>query len=257
MKKGLFFFLFVFYIMTHMAFAEKIPKDIISKFISASTYYTDGKYDQAINNYKDILSHGFESFQVYYNLGNAYFKSGNIGNSILNYEKAKLSAPRDSDLNYNYSFILSKADPLINQPIKSFLPGIIENQLNNFTTGEVVLSLTILLLVLAIYHIVALFFNVEYAFRKRVIILFMILIVINSFFVIYKILNINNLAVVVETTSATFEPRHDATEHFKLPQGSKIKVIKDEFTWLKIKRFDGKQGWVKADFVKKILNNKG
>ncbi|KJU84184.1 hypothetical protein MBAV_003620, partial [Candidatus Magnetobacterium bavaricum] len=78
-------------------------------FQKASAYYAQGKYDSAIARYEGLLAAGVESGNLYYNLGNCYFKAGDIGRSILSYERAGRLIPHDPDLKANYEFVLSQA----------------------------------------------------------------------------------------------------------------------------------------------------
>jgi len=64
----------------------------------ANQAYQEGDYSAAIEAYEDVLEAGFESGDLYYNLGNAYFKSGSLGRSILNWERALERSPGDPDI---------------------------------------------------------------------------------------------------------------------------------------------------------------
>ena len=83
--------------------AEKTPGAI---FYQANIYYQEGKFDAAIKSYEKLIDLGLESGNIYYNLGNSYFKKGELGLAVLNYERAKVLMPNDSDLRSNYDFAL-------------------------------------------------------------------------------------------------------------------------------------------------------
>jgi tetratricopeptide (TPR) repeat protein len=57
--------------------------------------YLMGNYQQAIDLYSTAIEQGFISSDVYFNLGNAYYESGNLGLALLNYLRAQQIAPRD------------------------------------------------------------------------------------------------------------------------------------------------------------------
>ena len=61
-----------------------------------------------------------------------------------------------------------------------------------------------------------------------------------------------NDAVVLKSTDSKFEPREGGTTHYRLREGMKIKIIKQEDDWIKIKRNDGKLGWVQKSTLEKI-----
>jgi tetratricopeptide (TPR) repeat protein len=64
----------------------------------AAQLYQDGDYVGAVEAYEGVLAAGFESDDLFYNLGNAYFKSGQLGRSILNWERALVRTPGDADV---------------------------------------------------------------------------------------------------------------------------------------------------------------
>ena len=89
-------------LITFIAFAGgKNLQELITK---ANKLYEYEKYNDAIFLYEEVLGEGYESSELYYNLGNAYFKNNNLGYAILNYEKAKLLSPNDSDIEHNMKF---------------------------------------------------------------------------------------------------------------------------------------------------------
>ena len=67
----------------------------------ANAFYATEEYDKAISAYEQILEEGQVSAKLYFNLGNAYYKAGDINKAILNYERAKLLAPQDEDIQFN------------------------------------------------------------------------------------------------------------------------------------------------------------
>src|SRR5664279_1277626 len=69
--------------------------------IAANDFYIKGNYDNAIKGYEQVLNTGYESAELYYNLGNAYYKSKKIDHAILNYERAILLDPSDEDIIFN------------------------------------------------------------------------------------------------------------------------------------------------------------
>ncbi|MEA3297510.1 MAG: tetratricopeptide repeat protein, partial [candidate division Zixibacteria bacterium] len=59
------------------------------EFTSANSFYKEKDYESAVGMYNRILAQGVESAALYYNLGNACFKSGDLGHAILYYSRAK------------------------------------------------------------------------------------------------------------------------------------------------------------------------
>jgi tetratricopeptide (TPR) repeat protein len=76
-------------------------------FSSGNDAYQNGSYDQALESYLHIVEAGFESSPLYYNIGNTYFKLGNLGLSILNYERAARLDPGSEDVAANLTLARS------------------------------------------------------------------------------------------------------------------------------------------------------
>lgn len=74
------------------------------EFAMANKFYEEKDYDNAIRMYKSILAQGWESGVLYYNLGNACFKAGDLGHAVLYYMRAKRLAPSDEDVTHNLKF---------------------------------------------------------------------------------------------------------------------------------------------------------
>ncbi len=74
------------------------------EFAKANQYYEEKDFDSAIQTYTTVLNQGMESASLYFNLGNAYFKKGNLGQAIVNFLRAKRLNPSDEDIIHNLAF---------------------------------------------------------------------------------------------------------------------------------------------------------
>jgi tetratricopeptide (TPR) repeat protein len=76
----------------------QVEDSILSK---GNNFYINENYEAAINSYLEIVESGFISEDLFFNLGNAYYKQNKIAPAILYYEKAKQLAPNNKDIRYN------------------------------------------------------------------------------------------------------------------------------------------------------------
>ncbi len=76
-------------------------------FISGIEAYRTGNWPTAIEAFEAIAAQGVDNGQLYYNLGNAYLKNGDLGHAILWYERALKRIPDDPDLRFNYDYALT------------------------------------------------------------------------------------------------------------------------------------------------------
>ncbi len=92
--------------------AADAPGDL-DAFAAANGLYDDGAYAEAARSYERLSALGYEDATIYYNLGNAYHKQGDIGRAILNYLRAKRLAPRDDDLTANLDLVRTQTVDLM------------------------------------------------------------------------------------------------------------------------------------------------
>ena len=82
-------------------------------YFEANRAYKEDRYPEAIDGYLELIGQGYVNGHLYYNLGNAYFRAGQIGRAILNYKRAELLIPRDADLNFNLRYALDQTQDAI------------------------------------------------------------------------------------------------------------------------------------------------
>jgi len=222
-------------------------------FSRGNDYYEKGEYDKAIEAYKKILAGGNESGALYFNLANAYFKSNRLGKAILNYERARRLLPRDADLAGNYKFasatIAGKAVP--DKGIWAWHP--VRMYSGNFTQDE----LTWVASAAYVLILVLIFISFVIPMTKRASILAVILL---AFYLTFNVAVIwknardirTGAIVVVPRAEVLFGPFESATKFFTLHEGMKVTVVSTKEGWDKIRRPDGKFGWIRMSDVEKI-----
>ncbi len=218
-----------------------------AKFYHANTYYFEGKYDKAIKAYQEAINLGFESGSLYYNLGNSYFKKGELGEAILNYEKAMRLIPRDSDLKSNYEYARSLIKGGIIEAKAQWYRIAFDRIFSLFTIDELAFSLAalftgILLFILATMYI----FSIK-KYRLGTLAVLIIIFVLFFMAIFDKVSVVGKEAIIItKKTDAKFEPFDSATPHFTLYEGTKVAVVSSKNSWFRIERPDKKTGWVKA-----------
>jgi len=83
------------------------PNDDVESFIRGNGMYETGDYEGAVAAYRDAVSSGVVAPALYYNLGNAHYRTGDLGRAVLNYERALRLAPRDEDARANLALVRS------------------------------------------------------------------------------------------------------------------------------------------------------
>jgi tetratricopeptide (TPR) repeat protein len=106
-------------------------------FKQGNQHYIDGEYDKAVTEYEKIIAAGYQSPELYYNLGNAYFREGQLGKAIMNYIRARRLAPRDDDILANLRFAKQYTIDKIEVTQQTILLDYINNFFDSFSLAEI------------------------------------------------------------------------------------------------------------------------
>ncbi|MGQ7868778.1 tetratricopeptide repeat protein [Sunxiuqinia sp. sy24] len=223
----------------------------------SNDHYTKQEYEEAIAGYQEVLNGNQESAEVYYNLGNAYYKSGQVTQAIISYERAKLLAPNDEDIQFNLELanqhVVDAIDPL---PQVFFLRWW-HNIANKYSAdGWAKISVISFILVLSL---AGLFFFTRTIAVKRLSFWFGILIVAISIFSFNfaarqkKRMTSHNFAIITQpSVTVKSSPSESGTELFLIHEGLKVEIKDSLGGWREIRIADGNQGWLPENSIEKI-----
>lgn len=226
-------------------------------FSKANDFYKNGEYSKAIELYLNIEEKGLESDDLFFNLGNSYYKLNKVAPSIYYYEKALKINPIHQDALNNLAFAKRMTIDAIEDLPKTFLQRFSSNVVQKLTYDTwAILAVTT--------SFIASFLFLLYYFssspkRKMVyfnitIIAFFVMIVTAIFaFSNYNITQKNRSAIIFSLKSDIKNaPSLDAEQVFELHEGTKVTILDELSNWKKIKLADGKIGWVNTADIKEI-----
>jgi len=241
-----------FVVFTQAGFAQQGKAgDPTYIFYKGNALYEAGKYDEAIHEFTTLLDRGLESGNLYYNIGNCYFKKGELGKAILNYERAKRLVPRDSDLKSNYAFAISRLQYDISEK-SSWMKRVID-LFHFLSLNEMTILLSSAFVLIVIFFILRLFIRGLRKHTFAVTSCLTVSIILLCIPLVERITLLDKEAVAIsENPAVRFEPLDYATTHFTLYEGMKITVLQAKKEWAKIRRADGKVGWIKSADIEKI-----
>lgn len=221
-----------------------------SIFTKANDFYRGGQYPQAIEEYKKIEKTGFESGNLYYNLGNCYFKTGHLGQAVLYYEKAAKLIPRDSDLKSNYALAKTKTSGYNVIPKQNFILKLSAFLFEGLTTDELTVIMSLLYMVCIGIFLLRVFRPALNLSLRPVLFIALVFFVFGVYSLAQKIkLDNKEVIVLFPQTKVRFEPFKKATVFFELSEGAKAAILQRKGNWVKITRSDGKTGWVLKDAI--------
>ncbi|MEX2597927.1 MAG: tetratricopeptide repeat protein [Salibacteraceae bacterium] len=225
-------------------------------FEQGNAAYKSGQYDSARSIYMEIAQSGMVSSKLFYNIGNAHFKGGNIPASILYYERALRLKPNDEDIKYN----LNIAEGFITDKIEPIEPVFIAKWWNelalNFTTNFWAIFFLVLMLISAALFTV---FFLSPKRRKKQLGLIGSLVAMIVAVGIFLLGNtsLNNLQkqeaiVFAPSVNVKSEPGLNATDQFVIHQGLKVMLLAEDGDWTRIKLSDGNSGWLPTQSIEPI-----
>ncbi len=224
-------------------------------FFRANNSYQEDQYDAAIKDYERLINAGLRSANIYYNLGNTYFRTANKGKAILYYERAFRMRPRDENIRANLGFARKLVEGIAQQDSGKWY-----RQAFFFLRGFVSVDETAFL-VFVLYFAAMLLVSLSVLIKAQRKIFyysaavcgFLLIIVLPSFIGgVYESEFQQKAVIEVEETAIRFEPDEDATVHFKLYEGAVIQITRSQGEWHQVRRGDGKMGWLRSSVLSVI-----
>lgn len=234
------------------SYASPEPEpDADAIFSRAAALYEQGKYDEAISQYETLLASGRESGNLYYNLGNCYFKKGDAGRALLNYARSRRLIPRDGDLRSNYEFVRAQSGYGDEDSPDRFKWSSVAADM--LTVDELTMLLSVVFTMIVALLVLRLFVALRAKYLILVISVMLLIAAFAGTSLIARVTLLEKEAMALAGGVAVkFEPLDTATDFFTLRQGEKIVVIEQKKGWVRVRRDDGKAGWVRDDQIGRI-----
>ena len=246
---------FVWLLLAMICFGSTSAKAVTKN--NADTEYQKGNYQQAIRDYEEILKNG-ESAEIYFNLGNAYYRTDNITKAVLNYERARLLSPGDDDINFNLQFARSKTIDKITPESEMFFITWYKS-LVNFTSVDNWAKTGILCIVMALLLVLLYLFGPQLMLRKigffGGLAFFVIFLLSNLFAFQQKQALDNRTGAIIISPSVNIKktPAKNSADQFVLHEGTRVDIIDKGMTdWRCIRVGDGREGWIETKAIEEI-----
>lgn len=244
-------------IITLLPFFLSAQESNDSMWVKANNLYSAEEYQQAVSVYEQILAGGHESAKLYYNLGNAYYKTGDINNAILNYERAKVLAPQDEDIEFNLSianqFVVTKIDELPQPFFLRWRTSVINKYPADTWATISVAAFIIFLILLGLF-----FFSRSVAIKRFGFWIGIVLVIFSGITFSFaskqktKINTRDHAIVFCPRVTVKSSPSETGTDLFLIYEGLKIQVTDSLSNWKEIRLADGNQGWLPDSCIVKI-----
>ena len=228
-----------------------------SELKEAEAAYNGEDYPKAIEMYEAVLQKYGESANVYYNLGNAYYKAGKLAPAILNYERCLLLNPGDSDARFNLELVRQRTTDKI-EPLGEFFLSRWFHAIQDRGSSNSWAKLGVVCFILFIGCLVLFFFS-RWIRLKKIgfycgLCLLVAVIVSNIFAGNQKeeMLNRNRAIVFSPTVTVKSSPDVSGTDLFVLHEGTDVTIKSTLGNWSEIVLADGNVGWMPSKDIQKI-----
>ncbi len=228
-----------------------------SLFVHANNLYKQKDYFEAIDIYQSIIEQNIKSSELYFNLGNAYFKTGNYPKAILNYERAKLLSPTDDDIEFNLSkartYNVDKIEAIPELFVISWINGLLGLLSSNSWVLMSVFIFIIALVLFLIYFLAKQKQVKKISFFVGAILVFFSLLSFLASKKTKSLIEDSDTAIVLEQiVRVKSSPDNESPDMFIIHEGTKVMLLREVDEWSEIRLADGKQGWMKSEGFEKI-----
>ena len=223
----------------------------------ADAAYSKGDYQEAITLYEEVLKQG-ESPELYYNLGNAYYRTNDITHAILNYERSLLLSPGDADTSFNLQMARSKTIDKIAPESEMFFITWYKWLVNRLSVDGWARTALVGLALAIILALVYLFCQTLWLRKLGFFggIFMLVLFLLSNLFAWQqkRALTHRDGAIIMETQATVKStPSDGGTDLFILHAGTKVRVVDGSMKdWKEIRLPDGKQGWIETNKIEII-----
>ena len=223
----------------------------------ADSAYVRQQYQQAIADYEALLKKGV-SADIYYNLGNSYYRTENITRAVINYERALLLSPGDRDIRFNLQLARSKTIDKITPESEMFFVTWYRS-LVNIMSVDGWATMSLVSLALAIMLALCYLFTARVWMQKTGFFGAFAMIVIfglsNLFAWQQKDQLVNRTGAIVISPAAAVKstPANGGTDLFIIHEGTKVEITDSSMKeWKEVRIADGKEGWIKTSMIEMI-----
>jgi len=223
----------------------------------ANQAYTAGAFAEAAELYQKVAAAGYESAELYYNLGNAFFKQQDFTRAILWYERAKRLDPANEDIDFNLNVantrIADKIEPLPELFYKRWYNGLVRLMpVDTWALAGSVLFLAALF-GLVLFTVSRVLILRKAGFWMAVTLIFFSLVTFLLAWSGYSFSNSTREAILITPTiTVKSSPDEKGTDLFVLHEGAKVRLMDHIGEWYEIRIANGSVGWLPKNSLEAI-----
>ena len=230
----------------------KIDPSAQEDFFEANRAYKNDQFQKAVDGYLKLIENGFENGHIYYNLGNAYYRLGDLGKAILFFERARLLLPRDDDLIFNLTHARNQTVDAVDDFRTFSLTDFLG--LDSFNLYEVFLVFTIINSFFFFILGIRLYKKTEWSFYLSI-----FLVIVIGFggcalaLKCYQFTTDDRAVVLADEVEVRAGPDPGDTALFKIHEGTIVHHERSEGDWVLLHLSKNKRGWARSNQLERIV----
>lgn len=216
-----------------------------------NTFYTEAQYERAVETYEAVIDSGFISSELYFNLGNAYFKSHDITMALVNYERALILDPNDKEIVHNLGiareFVVDRIEVLPEFFLRTWFRGFVR-----ILDTDLWAIISLASFIAALCLLIVYFFSPRLNLRKMSFWMAVFLVIVSITCFVFASENrnmaMNHNRAIIQTSSVTIKSSPDeqsGSDLFLLHEGTSVTVEDELGEWREVVLSDGNRGWLK------------
>ena len=224
-----------------------------SLFQVGNKFYELEEYRKAVNIYENIEKQVINE-DLYLNLGNSYFKIGDLGNAIWSYEKAHSLSPRDKDIIYNLKFARTQVRDRIISPDSLAIIKFYQSIIDKITILDIISIGGLLFLFSGIIFLMKYYIHISLKLTSLInsstIICFLLVIWV-SIDKYWSLSDVSEAVIVTPAVDVRSSPIIKGENIvFRIHEGTKAKITITQSVWCEVVLLDGKKGWILAKDIR-------
>jgi tetratricopeptide (TPR) repeat protein len=228
------------------------PAELIRRGNAA---YEAGRFSEAVDNYTQAEREGVRNGALYYNLGNAYFKNGELGRSIACYRRAEMLSPRDAQVRANLDYALARREDKAVQRQEGPLVAVVHGLFRHLSLNEWVACAAVLyVLVCALWVWRTLRRSVHPGLRWTLqgATLLLALVLLLTAFKAHAVRGVERGVVTTAKVEVESGPGTNYTAEFSLHEGAELRIEERRGEWVRVSLGEKLHGWVPAASIEPI-----
>ena len=239
---------------TPIEYDDSHAENLDTYYQSGLDYYQSRAYQNAKASLEKVLENNWESPELYYNLGNVYYRLNNISGAVWAYEMCLHHDPTHEDAKFNLKLVNVNVKDRIAIPEAPIYLKLYMGIKERFTPNEWVKITLGLFVLFLLFVLVRKFWGYVWLlnFSEN---FMLILICITFLFSVHSIWSDSNISqgiIYTQSIDVLSEPNTQSITLFQVHEGLKVSITQNSRNWVEIELIDGKSGWISGNQIRAI-----